>query len=92
MLEIRSKLKVSRGAYKVEVKGKLHFHQHGDHVHAVLDSGEEVALKFSADEVLNSGDLVTASDGRVLEVLTAQPVRIDRGHDHHHDHGHDHEH
>jgi hypothetical protein len=93
MLEIRSKLKMSRGGYKLEVKGRLHLHAHGDHCHAVLDSGEEVALKFATDEVLASGDLVTASDGRVLEVVTEKPVQIRHGHDHgHHDHDHGHKH
>ena len=92
MIEIRAKLKIARSAYGVAVKGKLHFHRHGDHFHAVLDSGEEAAFRFSSREILANGDLVTASDGRVLEVVTDQPVEIDRGHDHHHDHGHDHDH
>ncbi|HYG55620.1 MAG TPA: hypothetical protein VD965_10035 [Burkholderiales bacterium] len=89
MLEIRSKLKIPRAAYNLEVQGRLHVHAHGDHFHAVLESGEEVALKFATAEVLKNGDLVTASDGRVLEVVAAEPVQVQAG-EHHHHHDHDH--
>jgi hypothetical protein len=92
MIQIRAKLKVPRSAYKLEVKGKLLFEQHGDHFHARLDSGEEVEVRLTRGEVLRAGDLVTASDGRVLEVVTQQPVEIQHGHDHGHHHDHDHDH
>jgi hypothetical protein len=93
MIEIRSKLKVSRGAYNIRVGGRLTLERHGDHFHARLESGEEVVLRFVTDETLGNGDLVTASDGRVLEVVTGEPVRVAAGeHDHHHDHDHGHKH
>jgi urease accessory protein len=72
MVEITAKLKIRRDAYKVDVKGQLALPfdarrnaQHG----AKLVSGEEVALKLPPGEVLRGGDLVTASDGRVIEVV-----------------------
>ena len=74
MVEVTAKLKIRRSAYKVDVKGQLvlpfearrHAHQT-----AKLASGEEVALKLPPGEVLRGGDLVTASDGRVIEVIAA---------------------
>ena len=41
----------------------------GGEAQARLESGEEVALKLKRGEVLRGGDLVTASDGRVIEVV-----------------------
>lgn len=71
MLEIKSKLKIARAAYKVEVKGRLRLpfaqrQQRG--AKAKLESGEEATLMLPRGEVLRGGDLVTASDGRVIEV------------------------
>ena len=37
---------------------------------AKLDSGEEVGVMLPRGEVLRGGDLVTASDGRVFEVVS----------------------
>jgi urease accessory protein len=74
MLQIKSKLKAARGAYKIEVRGelKLPFEQRQkSRLHARLASGEEVALVLPRGEVLRGGDLVTASDGRVIEVIAA---------------------
>jgi len=72
MLEIRSKLKVPRSAYKVEVRGQLKLpfeaRQKG-RLETRLVSGEAVSLILPRGEILRGGDLVTASDGRVIEVL-----------------------
>jgi urease accessory protein len=72
MLEIKAKLKIARAAYKLEVKGRLPLPfalRQGGEAQARLESGEEVALKLRRGEVLRGGDLVTASDGRVIEVV-----------------------
>jgi len=72
MLEIKSKLKIRRNAYAVQVKGalRLPFEQRQkSRLHAHLESGEEVALMLPRGEVLRGGDLVTASDGRIIEVI-----------------------
>jgi urease accessory protein len=74
MLEIRAKLKVPRGAYRIEVKGALRLPfelRQKSRLRARLDSGEEVALMLPRGEILRGGDLVTASDGRVIEVIAA---------------------
>ncbi|MDA1117091.1 MAG: urease accessory protein UreE [Proteobacteria bacterium] len=72
MLEIKAKLKVAHGAYKVEVKGQLKLpfdSRQKSRLRTQLVSGEEVALLLPRGEILRGGDLVTASDGRVIEVL-----------------------
>jgi len=78
MLEIKAKLKIARAAYRLEVKGRLQLPyesrcKHG--VEAKLASGEEVSLLLPRGEILRGGDLVTASDGRVIEVL-AEPEKL----------------
>jgi urease accessory protein len=73
MLEIKAKLKVPRTAYKVDVKGRLVLafdERTKSKLRAKLESGEEVALDLQRGEVLRGGDLVTASDGRVIEVVS----------------------
>lgn len=78
MLEIKAKLKIARAAYKLEVKGRLRLPfalRQGGEAQARLESGEEVALKLKRGEVLRGGDLVTASDGRVIEVV-AVPEKL----------------
>ena len=72
MLEIKSKLKIPRSAYKVEVKGQLKLpfdSRQKSRLRTKLVSGEEVGLMLPRGEILRGGDLVTASDGRVIEVL-----------------------
>jgi len=72
MLEIKSKLKIRRGAYQLEVRGQLKLPfdlRQKSRLRATLVSGEEVALMLPRGEILRGGDLVTASDGRVIEVL-----------------------
>src|SRR5262245_22090080 len=75
MLQIKSKLKVARAAYKVEVKGhlKLPFEsRQKSRLHTKLVSGEEVGLMLPRGEILRGGDLVTASDGRVIEIVSQE--------------------
>jgi len=72
MLEIKAKLKIRRGAYPLEVRGQLRLpfeQRQKSRLRAVLVSGEEVALMLPRGEVLRGGDLVTASDGRIIEVV-----------------------
>ena len=73
MLEIRSKLKIPRSAYKVEIRGtlKLPFEaRQKSRLRTRLASGEEVGLMLPRGEILRGGDLVTASDGRVVEIIS----------------------
>lgn len=78
MIEIRSKIKVRRGAYRIEVKGRLALpfeSRQKSRLRTQLESGESVALALPRGEVLRGGDLVTASDGRVIEVV-ASPEKL----------------
>jgi len=78
MLEIRAKLKIPRTAYQVEVRGtlKLPFEaRQKSRLKTKLVSGEEVGLMLPRGEILRGGDLVTASDGRVIEVV-AEPETL----------------
>ena len=78
MIEIKAKLKIPRTAYKLEVKGQLKLpfdSRQKSRLKTKLVSGEEVALVLPRGEVLRGGDLVTASDGRVIEVV-AEPERL----------------
>lgn len=78
MLEIKAKLKIARTAYKLEVKGQLRLpfdSRQKSRLKTKLVSGEEVALMLPRGEILRGGDLVTASDGRVIEVL-AEPEKL----------------
>ena len=72
MLEIRSKLKIPRTAYKLEVRGQLKLPfdaRQKSRLKTRLASGEEVGLMLPRGEILRGGDLVAASDGRVIEVV-----------------------
>ena len=78
MLQIKSKLQIARGAYKLEIKGQLKLPfdaRQKSRLRAQLVSGEEVGLMLPRGEILRGGDLVTASDGRVIEVI-AQPEKL----------------
>ena len=78
MLEIKARLKIARSAYKLEVKGKLKLPfelRRKGRLETKLASGEEVTLALPRGEVLRGGDLVTASDGRVIEVI-AVPEKL----------------
>jgi urease accessory protein len=72
MLEIKSKLKIPRSAYKVDVRGQLRLPfelRQKSRLKTKLVSGEDVGLMLPRGEILRGGDLVTASDGRVIEIL-----------------------
>jgi urease accessory protein len=72
MLEIKAKLKIPRSAYKLDVRGQLKLpfeSRQKSRLHTRLASGEEVGLMLPRGEILRGGDLVTASDGRVIEVV-----------------------
>ena len=78
MIEIKAKLKIARGAYRVEVKGQLRLPfdaRQKSRLKTRLVSGEEVGLLLPRGEILRGGDLVTASDGRVIEVI-AEPEKL----------------
>jgi len=78
MIEIKARLKIPRTAYKLEVKGQLKLpfdSRQKSRLRTKLVSGEEVALLLPRGEVLRGGDLVTASDGRVIEVV-AEPEKL----------------
>jgi len=78
MLEIKAKLKIPKAAYKVEVRGqlKLPFEaRQKSRLRTRLVSGEEVGLMLPRGEILRGGDLVTASDGRVIEIV-AEPEKV----------------
>jgi urease accessory protein len=76
-IEIKSKLKTARRAYKLEVKGQISLPfetRRTGRGGARLVSGEEVALALRG-EMLRGGDLLVASDGRVIEVV-AEPEAV----------------
>jgi urease accessory protein len=78
MLEIKAKLKIPRTAYKLEVRGTLTLPfeaRQKSRLRTKLVSGEEVGLMLPRGEILRGGDLVTASDGRVIEVV-AEPEKV----------------
>jgi urease accessory protein len=78
MLEIKSKLKIPRTAYRVEVRGALRLpfeSRQKSRLKARLVSGEEVGLMLPRGEILRGGDLVAASDGRVIEIQ-AEPEQL----------------
>jgi len=78
MLEIKAKVKVPRAAYRLEIKGRLKLpfaSRRESRLRTKLASGEEVALMLPRGEILRGGDLVTASDGRLIEVV-AEPEKL----------------
>src|SRR6185436_4112841 len=78
MLEIKAKLKIPRTAYKLEVRGRLKLPfdaRQKSRLRAQLETGEEVGLMLPRGEILRGGDLVTASDGRVIEII-AEPEKL----------------
>lgn len=76
MIEIRSRFPVRpNAAYDLKVAARLALpfeQRQKSRQRATLDNGEEVALQLPRGEVLRGGDLLVASDGRVVEVV-AQP-------------------
>jgi urease accessory protein len=78
MIQITAKLKIRRSAYKVDVKGRLELPfeaRQKSRFKAKLVSGEEVGVVLPRGEILRGGDLVTASDGRVMEIIS-QPEKL----------------
>ena len=78
MLEIKAKLKIPRSAYKLDVRGQLKLpfeSRQKSRLKTKLVSGEDVGLVLPRGEILRGGDLVTASDGRVIEIV-AQPEKV----------------
>ena len=74
MLEIRTRLKAERDARRLEVKSRLELpfdSRQKSRLRTHLASGEDVALMLPRGEMLRGGDLVVASDGRVVEVVAA---------------------
>jgi urease accessory protein len=75
MLEIKAKLKIPRSAYKLDVRGQLRLpfeSRQKSRLKTKLVSGEEVGLMLPRGEILRGGDLVTASDGRVIEIVSQE--------------------
>src|SRR5688500_12230024 len=75
MLEIKARLKIPRAAYKVEVKGRLLLafaDRAKPGLRSRLESGEEVVVNLPQGDVLRDGDLVTASDGRIIEIVASK--------------------
>jgi urease accessory protein len=73
MLEIKAKLKIRRDAYRVSITDHLELpfeSRQKSRLRTKLRSGEEVALLLPRGEILRGGDLVTASDGRVIEIVS----------------------
>ncbi|HZE60738.1 MAG TPA: urease accessory protein UreE [Burkholderiales bacterium] len=73
MLEIRTKLEVRRDACS-EINGRLELPfdlRQKTRLRTRLASGEEAALMLPRGEMLRGGDLVVASDGRIVEVVAA---------------------
>ena len=72
MLEIRSRLEQSPPESDAPSRARLELPfdlRQKSRLHAMLDSGEEVAIQLPRGEVLRGGDLLAASDGRVIEVV-----------------------
>jgi urease accessory protein len=78
MVEIKAKLKIRKSAYRIEVRDQLNLcfdERTKSRLRTHLVSGEEAALMLPRGEVLRGGDLVTASDGRIIEVV-ARPEKV----------------
>ena len=78
MIEIHSRFELSPAGPDVVVKERLQLpfeQRQKSRLRAQLVSGEEVALSLPRGEVLRGGDLLLASDGRVVEVI-ARPERL----------------
>ena len=72
MLEIKTKLKVRREAYKIDVADRLVLPfdlRQKSRLRTNLASGVEVGVLLPNGEILRGGDLLVATDGRVIEVV-----------------------
>jgi urease accessory protein len=73
MLEIKARLKIKKDAYRVAISDRLELpfeSRQKSRFRSKLASGEEVGLMLPRGEILRGGDLVTASDGRVIEIIS----------------------
>ena len=70
MIEITSRYEGGKADIKGQLRLPFELRQRS-RLRTRLVSGEEVALVLPRGEVLRGGDLVAASDGRVIEVLGA---------------------
>ena len=72
MLEIRRRMEKSEPKSPAAPRARLELPfglRQKSRLRATLDSGEEVAILLPRGEVLRGGDLLAASDGRVIEVV-----------------------
>ena len=79
MIEIKTKLaQTVRAAYKVAIADRLELPfelRQKSRLKTKLASGEQVGVLLPRGEILRGGDLVTTSDGRVVEIV-AQPENV----------------
>ena len=78
MLELQTKLNLRRDAYAAQLHGQLRLPfdaRQKTRLRTHLVSGEEVAVMLPRGEILRGGDLLSASDGRIVEVI-AEPERV----------------
>ncbi len=78
MLEIRNRLETPPPPRNLQPKARLELPfelRQKSRLRAKLTSGEEVALLLARGEILRGGDLLLASDGRVVEVI-AEPESV----------------
>jgi len=71
MIDLVARLKTT--ADRVAVAGRLELpfdSRQKSRLRARLASGEEVALRLPRGEILRGGDLLSAADGRVIEVVS----------------------
>ena len=78
MIDITSRFEVSPPGRNVVAKDRLQLpfeQRQKSRLRTKLASGEEVGLRLPRGEVLRGGDLLLASDGRVVEVI-ARPEQL----------------
>ncbi|MEQ1514970.1 MAG: urease accessory protein UreE [Usitatibacteraceae bacterium] len=78
MLEITTKLKVRRDVYNIEVRDRLILPfelRQKARLRTRLASGDEVGVLLPGGDIMRGGDLLVASDGRVVEVV-AQDEKV----------------
>lgn len=78
MLEITTRLKIRRDVYPVEIRDRLVLPfdlRQKSRLRTKLESGDEVGVILPGGEMLRGGDLLVASDGRVVEVI-AQDEKV----------------
>src|SRR6476659_9743237 len=78
MIELRSVLKARLGAYSVKIAARVPLvfeERQKSRARVTLDSGEDAMLALPRGTTLRGGDLLVASDGRVVEVVSL-PERL----------------